>query len=205
MSPAERVPPEPPWRVIRAMIDAGLQERSPPWARLSSSTGRPSIAPEQWRRTLLRPGLYTVRSERRLLAHLHDHLLWRWVVGLHLDAPIGDPSTCSQNRERLREGAVAHACCAQVLAHARERDLLSAEHVTVDGTLIEAGAGPKRVKRQETAPPEPPPDAPGHPSLDVRGERRTHVPRRPRPPIPRPGCTTRRRGKRPSARPWGTC
>jgi transposase len=174
LSPDERVPPDHPLRAIRVMVEMVLQELSPPVARLSSHTGRPSMAPEQWLRTLLRQVLYTVRSARLLREQLDDHLRFRWFVGLHRDDPVWDASTCSQNRERWLAGDVAHACCAQVLAQARERALLSDEHCTVDGTRIEAWAGQKRCKRKDTVPPTPP-DDPGNPSIDCRGERRTNA------------------------------
>jgi transposase len=174
ISPEERVPPEHPLRVIRAMVDAVLKELSPQFARLYASTGRPSIAPEKLLRALLLQVLYTVRSERLLMEQLNYHLLFRWFVGLNMDDPIWDPSTCSKNRARLLEGVVAHAFFEQVLAQARERDLLSDEHFTVDGTLIEAWAGQKSFKRKAAAPSSPP-DDPGNPSIDFRGERRTNA------------------------------
>jgi transposase len=173
IAPEERVPPEHPWRIIRAMVDAVLKELSPQFALLYSSTGWPSIAPEKLLRALLLQVLYTVRSERLLMEQLHYNLLFRWFVGLNLDDPIWDPSTFSKNRERLLEGDVAHAFFAQVLAQAREHDLRSGEHFTVDGTLLEAWAGQKSFKRQEA--PSWPPDDPGHPSIDFRGERRTNA------------------------------
>jgi transposase len=174
ISPEERVPPEHPLRVIRAMVDAVLKELSPQFARLYASTGRPSIAPEKLLRALLLQVLYTVRSERLLMEQLNYNLLFRWFVGLNMDDPIWDPSTFSKNRERLLEGVVAHAFFEQVLAQARERDLLSDEHFTVDGTLIEAWAGQKSFKRKAAAPSSPP-DDPGNPSIDFRGERRTNA------------------------------
>jgi transposase len=161
-------------RVIRAMVDAVLKELSPQFALLYSSTGRPSIAPEKLLRALLLQVLYTVRSERLLMEQLHDNLRFRWFVGLNMDDPIWDPSTFSKNRERLLAGDVAHAFFDQVLAQAREHDLLSAEHCTVDGTLLEAWAGQKSFKRKEAAPSSPP-DDPGNPSIDFRGERRTNA------------------------------
>ena len=175
LSPEERVPPEHPLRTIRMMVDAVLKELSPRFALLYSPTGRPSIAPEKLLRALLLQVRYTVRSERLLLEQLDDNLLFRWFVGLNMDDPVWDPSTFSKNRERLLEGDVAHAFFAQVLAQARERHLLSDEHCTVDGTLIEAWAGQKSFKRKDSAPPASPPDDPGHPSLDFRGERRTNA------------------------------
>jgi transposase len=174
ISPEERVPPEHPLRVIRAMVDAVLKELSPQFALLYSSTGRPSIAPEKLLRALLLQVLYTVRSERLLMEQLNYNLLFRWFVGLNMDDPIWDPSTFSKNRERLLEGEVAHAFFDQVLAQARERNLLSDEHFTVDGTLIEAWAGQKSFKRKEAAASSPP-DDPGNPSIDFRGERRTNA------------------------------
>jgi transposase len=140
-----------------------------------SHTGRPSIAPEKLLRALLLQVLYTVRSERLLMEQLDDNLLFRWFVGLNMDDPVWDPSTFSKNRERLLEGDVARAFFDQVLGQARERGLLSDEHFTVDGTLIEAWAGQKSVRRKE-AKPSSPPDDPGNPSIDFRGERRTNAP-----------------------------
>jgi IS5 family transposase len=116
-----------------------------------------------------------VRSERLLMEQLAYNLLFRWFVGLNMDAPIWDASTFSKNRERLLEGEVAQAFFGQVLAQARERDLLSDEHFTVDGTLIEAWAGQKSFKRKAAETPSEPPDDPGNPSIDFRGERRTNA------------------------------
>jgi transposase len=175
LSPEERVPPDHPLRAVRVMVDTVLKELSPPFDPLYSHTGRPSIAPEQLLRALLRQVLYTVRSERLLMEQLDDNLLFRWFVGRNMADPVWAPSTFSKNRERLLEGDVARAFFDQVLAQAREHDLLSDEHFTVDGTLIEAWAGQKSFKRKEAAPPSSPPDDPSHPSLDFRGERRTNT------------------------------
>jgi transposase len=175
LSPEERVPQEHPLRAIQAMVDAVLKELSPQFARLYSSTGRPSIAPEKWLRALLLQVLYTIRSERLLMEQLNYNRLFRWFVGLNMDDPLWDPSTFSKNRERLLEGDVAHAFFAQIVGQAREQELLSDEHFTVDGPLIEAWAGQKSCKRKEAAPPSPPPDDPSHPSLNFRGERRTNA------------------------------
>ena len=149
ISPEERVPQDHPLRAIRAMVDAVLKELSPQFDRLYSHTGRPSIAPEKLLRALLLQVLYTVRSERLLMEQLDYNLLFRWFVGLNMDDPIWDASTFSKNRERLLEGDVAQAFFDQVLAQARERELLSDEHFTVDGTLIEAWAGQKSFKRKD--------------------------------------------------------
>jgi transposase len=175
LSPEERVPQEHPLRTIRVIVDAALKELWPQFDRMYSHTGRPSIAPEKLLRALLLQVLYTVRSERLLMEQLDYNLLFRWFVGLNMDDPVWDPSTFSKNRERLLEGEVAHAFFDQVLAQARDRDLLSDEHFTVDGTLIEAWAGQKSFKRKAGAPPSSPPDDPGNPSIDFRGERRTNA------------------------------
>ena len=175
ISPEERVPLEHPLRAIRALVDVALKELSPQFAQLYSYTGRPSIAPEKLLRALLLQALYTVRSERLLMEQLDYNLLFRWFVGLNMDDPIWVASTFSKNRERLLAGDIAHAFFAQVLAQARERNLLSDEHFTVDGTLIEAWASQKSFKRKDSAPPASPPDDPGNPSIDFRGERRTNA------------------------------
>jgi transposase len=175
LSPEERVPPDHPLRVIRVTVDTVLKELSPQFDALYSHTGRPSIAPEKLLRALLLQVLYTIRSERLLMEQLDYNLLFRWFVGLNMDDPIWDASTFSKNRERLLEGEVAHAFFAQVLARARERALLSDEHFTVDGTLIEACAGQKSFKRKTPDPPPSPPDDPGNPSIDFHGERRTNA------------------------------
>jgi transposase len=175
ISPEERVPQAHPLRAIRMLVDAVLKELSPQFDRLYSQTGRPSIAPEKWLRALLLQVLYTIRSERLLMEQLDYNLLFRWFVGLNMDDPIWDASTFSKNRERLLAGEGAHAFFDQVLAQARAHNLLSDEHFTVDGTLIEAWAGQKSFKRKDSAPPASPPDDPGNPSIDFRGERRTNA------------------------------
>lgn len=175
ISPEERVPPEHPLRIIRQMVDAVLKELSLQFDLLYSHTGRPSIAPEQLLRALLLQVLYTVRSERLLMEQLDYNLLFRWFVGLNMDDAVWDASTFSKNRERLLEGDVARAFFDQVLAQARERALLSDEHFTVDGTLIEAWAGQKSFKRKAAETPTDPPEDPGNPSVDFHGERRTNA------------------------------
>jgi transposase len=175
LSPEERVPLDHPLRVIRMMVDTVLKALSPQFDQLYSHTGRLSIAPEPLLRALLLQVLYTIRSERLLMEQLDYNLLFRWFAGVNMDDPIWDASTFSKNRERLLEGDVAHAFFDQVLAQARERDLLSDEHFTVDGTLIEAWAGQKSFKRKTPETPPPPSDNPGNPSIDFRGERRTNA------------------------------
>ena len=173
ISSEERVPSDHPLRPIRSMVDKAFEGLSRGFSSLYSHTGRPSIAPEKLLRALLLQVLYTIRSERQLMEQLDFSILFRWFVGLNMDDPIWDVTVFTKNRDRLLEGDVASAFFEQVLAQARAENLLSDEHFTVDGTLIEAWAGHKSFKRKD-APPEPPPDDPGNPSVDFHGESRTN-------------------------------
>ena len=173
VSPERRVPAEHPLRPIRRMVDQVLKGLSSHFDSLYSSTGRPSIAPEKLLRTLLLQVLYTVRSERLLLEQLDYNLLFRWFVGLNTDDPVWDATVFSKNRERLLKGAVAQAFFEQILKLARQQDLLSDEHFTVDGTLIEAWAGQKSFQKKDAAA-GPPPDDPGNPTVDFHGEKRSN-------------------------------
>ena len=173
VSPERRVPADHPLRPIRRMVDQVLKGLSSHFDTLYSSTGRPSIAPEKLLRTLLLQVLYTVRSERLLLEQLDYNLLFRWFVGLNTDDPVWDATVFSKNRERLLRGAVAQAFFEQILKLARQQDLLSDEHFTVDGTLIEAWAGQKSFQKKEGSG-TPPPDDPGNPTVDFHGEKRSN-------------------------------
>jgi transposase len=168
-----RIPSDHPLRVMRPLVDAVLHDLSPRFAELYSRVGRPSIAPEKLLRALLLQGLYTIRSERLLMDQLDYNLLFRWFVGLEMDDPIWNPTVFSKNRERLLAGEVAHAFFDRAVAHARERGLLSDEHFTVDGTLVEAWASVKSFKRTDAPPPRP--DDPGNPTVNFRGERRSNA------------------------------
>jgi transposase len=173
VSPEKRVPADHPLRPIRQMVDGVLQSLSPRFAKLYSHTGRPSIPPEKLLRALLLQVLYTVRSERLLLEQLDYNLLFRWFVGLNMDDPIWDATVFSKNRERLLKGEVAEAFFQQVLQLARQKDLLSDEHFTVDGTLIEAWAGQKSFQKKQ-GPPTPPSEDPGNPTVNFHGEKRSN-------------------------------
>ena len=139
--------------------------------RLYSTTGRPSIPPEQLLRALLLQVLYTVRSERLLMEELDYNLLFRWFVGLNMDDPVWHPTTFTKNRDRLLDGEVAAAFFDAVGRQARAAGLLSDEHFTVDGTQLEAWASLKSFRPRQ-GPESPPPDDPGNPTVDFRGERR---------------------------------
>jgi transposase len=167
-----RVPKDHPLRAIRAMADAALKDLDKRFDAMYAALGRPSIAPERLLRALLLQVLYTVRSERLLMEQLDYNFLFRWFVGLSIDDPVWDVTVFTKNRDRLLRGEVAEAFFAAVLAQARQRGLLSDEHFTVDGTLIEAWAGQKSFKRKDHPDSDTPPDDPGNPSVDFHGERR---------------------------------
>ena len=173
VSPERRIPADHPLRPIRAMTDTVLRQLSPRFARLYAKTGRPSIAPEKLLRALLLQVLYTVRSERLLMEQLQYNLLFRWFVGLSMDDPVWDVTVFTKNRERLLRGDVAEAFFQRVLDLARAEQLLSDEHFSVDGTLIQAWAGQKSFVRKGTTPR--PPDDPGNPTVDFHGEKRTNA------------------------------
>ena len=171
--PEQRVPADHPLRPIRAMVDGALRELSGEFARLYAPTGRPSIPPEKLLRALLRQLLYSIRSERQLMEQLDYNLLFRWFVGLSMDDPVWAPTVFTKNRERLLRGDIARAFFERVVAQAQQQHLLSPEHFTVDGTLIEAWAGLKSFQRKGA--PTPPPDDPGNPTVNFHGERRTNA------------------------------
>jgi transposase len=171
LSPEERVPEKHPLRAIRNMTDEVLQGLSRRFNELYSAVGRPSIAPEKLLRALLLQILYTVRSERLLMEPLQYNLLFRWFVGLNMDEPVWVATVFSKNRDRLLEGEIARLFFSGVLAQARSADLLSDEHFSVDGTLIEAWASQKSFQRKDKNH-QPPPDDPGNPTVNFQGETR---------------------------------
>jgi transposase len=174
ISAERRVPQDHPLRAVRTMADAALKELDQRFAGLYAAQGRPSIPPERLLRALLLQVLYTVRSERLLMEQLDYNFLFRWFVGLSIDDPVWNVTVFTKNRDRLLKGEVAEAFFAAVLGQAHQRGLLSDEHFTVDGTLIEAWAGQKSFKRKSGTADESSPrdDDPGNPSVDFHGERR---------------------------------
>jgi transposase len=170
----QRVPESHPLRPLRAMVDEALVELSPAFEGLYSRVGRPSIPPEKLLRALLLQVLYTVRSERMLMEQLDYNLLFRWFVGLGMDDAAWVPTVFSKNRDRLLEGDIAREFFERVLAQAKKRRLLSSEHFTVDGTLIEAWAGQKSFRPKEESGGSPP-DDPGNPTVDFHGEKRSNA------------------------------
>ena len=171
----ERVPPDHPLRTIRRWADAALAELSSTFDALYAEDGRPSIPPERLLKASLLIALYSVRSERAFCEELDYHLLFRWFLGMDLLEPSFDPSTFSKNRERLLQHRVGQQFFDEVVGLAHERGLLSDEHFTVDGTLIEATASLKSFRRRDDDGAAPPPDDPGNPTVDFHGERRSNA------------------------------
>ncbi len=174
ISAEKRVPKDHPLRAIRAMVDVALRNMGPQFDAMYAKVGRPSIPPEKLLRALLLQVLYTVRSERMLMEQLDYNLLFRWFVGMNIDDPVWDVTVFTKNRERLLVAEIAKTLFAEVLEQARSRDLLSTEHFTVDGTLIEAWASHKSFKPKEGADQQPP-DDPGNPTVDFHGEQRSNA------------------------------
>jgi transposase len=173
ISAEQRVPKDHPLRPVREIMDECLKGLSREFEGMYSTTGRPSIAPEKLLRALVLQALYTVRSERMLMEQLDYNLLFRWFVGLEIDDPIWDVTVFTKNRERLLKGDVAQMFLGAVVEQASAMKLLSNEHFTVDGTVIQAWAGHKSFKKKEGADPAPPSDNdPSNPTINFRGEKR---------------------------------
>src|SRR5215813_1760089 len=202
VSPEQRVPADHPLRPVREMTDEVLRQLSPRFARLYPKTGRPSVAPEKLLRALLLQVLYSVRSERLLMEQLHYNLLFRWFVGLSMDDRVWDVTVFTKNRERLLRGDIAEAFFQRVLELARAERLLSDEHCSVDGTLIQAWAGQKSFVRKGTTPPRR--TIPGI-RRSTSTARSAATPHTRRSPTPTRSSSRRRRGTRPSSATSGTC
>jgi len=167
-----RVPACHPLRAILPVADAALTALTDEFQQLYALNGRPSIAPEKLLRALLLQAFYSVRSERQLMEQLDYNLLFRWFVGLGVDDPVWDVTVFTKNRDRLLEGAIAAKFLRAVLARPKVKALLSDEHFSVDGTLIQAWASMKSFR---------PKDGSGEPAdpgrngeRDFHGEQRTN-------------------------------
>lgn len=145
----QRVPASHPLRAIRGIVNEALGVLSGDFSELYSGMGRPSISPEMLLRALLLQAFYSVRSERQLMERIEFDLLFRWFVGLGIDEPVWDHSTFSKNRERLLAGDVAAKFLCAILDQARVRSLLSRDHFSVDGTLVEAWASMKSFRPRD--------------------------------------------------------
>jgi transposase len=149
ISPEKRVPKDHPLRRVRQLVRDVLKELSPSFGQLYSSEGRPSIPPEQLLSALLLQVFYGVRSERQLMEQLDYNLLYRWFVGLSPDDPVWDPTTFTKNRERLQSGDIFQKFMTKLLNHPDVKPLLSGEHFSVDGTLVEAWASQKSFRPKD--------------------------------------------------------
>lgn len=162
-----------PLRAIRVIVNEALAALAGEFSALYSPIGRPSIPPEKLLRAMLLQAFYSIRSERQLMERLEFDLLFRWFVGIGVDEPAWDHSTFSKNRERLLEGDIAANLLNAVLEQPRVKRLLSTDHFSVDGTLIEAWASMKSFKPKDGE--EPPPDGGGrNRDADFHGQRRSN-------------------------------
>jgi len=172
LSPEERVRKDHPLRAIRELTDEILKRMSPLFDAMYAEGGRPSIAPEKLLRAQLLQMLYSVRSERLLMEEIDYSILFRWFVGLNLDDAVWDATTFTKNRDRLLEAAVSKEFLAQVVERARGARLISDEHFTVDGTLLEAWASLKSFRPKDSK--QDPPEDPGNPTVDFHGQTRSN-------------------------------
>lgn len=170
----KRVGQDHPLRPIRELANTAIAVLARDFARLYSHTGRPSIAPEMLLRAMLLQAFYSIRSERQLMERLEFDLLFRWFVGLGVDDPVWDHSTFSKNRDRLLEGDIAAKFLTAVLAQPRVKRLLSNEHFSVDGTLIEAWASTKSFKPKNRKDDDDGADGGRNVLADFRGEKRSN-------------------------------
>lgn len=171
----ERVPQDHPLRLVRVVVNGILASLDSEFAKLYSLTGRPSIPPERLLRASLLQIFYTVRSERQLMEQLDFNLLYRWFVGLEIDETVWDHSTFSQNRDRLLTQEVARDFFRRVVDVAEGHGLLSEEHFSVDGTLIEAWASHKSFRAKDGEPPAGGSEAGRDVELDFKGEKRSNA------------------------------
>jgi transposase len=172
LSPEQRVRKDHPLRAVRAMTDGILTNMSPLFDAMYAEGGRPSIPPEKLLRAQLLQMFFSVRSERLLMEEIDYSILYRWFVGLNLDEPVWDATTFTKNRDRLLEAAVAKEFLAQVVEQARAAGLISDEHFTVDGSLLEAWASLKSFQPKDK--PDAPPDDPSNPTVDFHGQKRSN-------------------------------
>ena len=190
-----------PLRAIRALVNEALAVLVSDFSALYSPIGRPSIPPEKLLRAMLLQAFYSIRSERQLMERLEFDLLFRWFVGLGIDDAVWDHSVFSKNRDRLLEGEIAAKFLSAVLAQPGVKRLLSTEHFSVDGTLIEAWASMKSFKPTDGSnePPADGADGTRKRTFTARGDR---TKRTPRPPIPKRGSIVKGSARRPSSASW---
>lgn len=174
ITPDKRVPKGHPLRRIKQMADAALKELSPVFDEMYAKTGRKSVPPEQLLKATLLMALYTIPSERMLCEQLEYNILYRWFLDMNMDEEVFDHSVFSVNRERLLGHDIAAQFLGVVVRQARHYGLMSREHFTVDGTLVDAWASTKSFRKKGEKKKEPPPDDPGNPTIDFHGEKRSN-------------------------------
>ncbi len=172
-TPEQMVPKNHPIRKIRVITERAFAELEPVFDAMYSQMGRPSVPPERLLKGLLLIAFFSVRSERLFCEQLHYNMLFRWFLDMGLEEEAFDASTFSQNRERWLAHEVGAKFFGRVLNEARQARLVSDEHFSVDGSLIEAWASMKSFQKKD-APPKPPPDDPGNPTIDFHGEQRSN-------------------------------
>ena len=173
LSPDALVPRDHPLRAIRLLVNAALDTLSPKFDALYASSGRTSIAPEKLLRALLLQAFFGIRSERQLMEQVTYNMLFRWFVGLSMDAPVWDVTVFTKNRDRLLQGDVAVSFLLAVMGDPPVKRLLSTEHFSVDGTLIDAWASMKSFRRKDGQ--DEPPSGPGrNAERDFRGDKRSN-------------------------------
>jgi len=170
-----RIPQDHPLRTIRRFADAALSELSPTFDAMYAKDGRASIPPERLLKASLLISLYSVRSERAFCEQLTYNELFRWFLGMNLIEPSFDPSTFSKNRQRLLDHNVAQRFFDEIVGAADQLGLLSDDHFTVDGTLIEAAASLKSFRPKDEPPSDQPPDDPGNPTVNFHGQKRSNA------------------------------
>ena len=173
VSPDALVPKDHPLRAIKVLVDAALDRLSADFAAIYARTGRPSIPPEKLLRALLLQALFSVRSERQLMQQISYNMLFRWFLDLAIDAPVWDVTVFTKNRDRLLQGDIARGFLAAVLDDGQVKPLLSSEHFSVDGTLIEAWASMKSFRPRDGSGEPPAPGRNGE--RDFHGEKRSNA------------------------------
>jgi len=175
VSPESQVPKDHPLRPIRIMVDNALKDLAPLFREMYSHTGRPSIPPEQLFRASLRQAFYSIRSERMLVEQLDYNLLFRWFVGLPMDDKVWNHSSSAKNRERLMQFEVATAFFRTTKGLAEQAGLMSKDHFTVDGPLIEAWASMKSFHPKDDQNQDPPESTGRNPKVEFKGQQRKNV------------------------------
>src|SRR5437868_1973591 len=195
----KRIRADHPLRVVRAIANAALKSLSGEFQQLYSPLGRESIPPERLLRALLLQAFYSIRSERLLVERIDHDLLFRWFVGLGIEDPVWDATTFTKNRDRLLEGDVAAQFLAAVLAQDKVKGLLSSEHFSVDGTLLEAWASPKSFRPKDGSGEPPTRAAMASGTFTASGGATTPTAR---PPTPRPVCSAKDRARKRGCASW---